>query len=220
MFQLPTLPPLRPGQRPVLYLFAAVMAALELAFQLSDAGVLEPGLRIAAFRRFAFFDPWFDAWLAGRPAPPQTVWTLLTYAFLHGGATHFLMNCAAMLGLGLVTIRIFGAPMFPALFAVTAAGGALCFGLLSATDVPMVGASGVVFGLIGAVKYVEYIYVFGHGGGSRGAFVRSIGGLVAINLVLMVLAGGMLAWEAHLGGFLAGWAAAWAAAAVRRLRGA
>ena len=178
--------------------------------QLSDAQVLRPGLRMIAYREFSFFDPWFDAWIAGRPAPPQARWMLLTYAFLHGGMTHMLMNSAAFMGLGLVTLRIFGARLFPLFFVATAVGGALAFGLLTDSDGPMVGASGVVFGLIGVLKYAEYAFITRQDGGSMPVFWRSIGGLVMINVILGVALGGMLAWQTHLGGFVAGWIVAWA----------
>ncbi len=211
MFQFPPLPPLRPGHRPLAFAFAIVFALIEIACQLSDARVIDPGLRLMLIRQYSFYDPAFDAWMAGMPSPPQTPWTLLTYAFLHGGMTHMLMNTAAFLGLGLVTLRIFGGWLFVWFFLATAVGGALGFGLMTQTNVPMIGASGVVFGLIGVLKCAEYAFITRQGGGSMKAFWSSIGGLVMINVILAVALGGMLAWQTHLGGFIAGWLAAWVA---------
>jgi rhomboid protease GluP len=211
MFQFPPLPPLRPGHRQIVFAFVIVFALIEIACQLSDARVIEPGLRLWFLRHFSFFDPWFDAWLSGRPSPPQTPWSLLSYAFLHGGMTHMLMNSAAFLGLGLVTLRIFGGWLFLWFFLATAVGGALGFGLMSASDLPMIGASGVVFGLIGVLKCAEFAFITRQGGGSMRAFWSSIGGLVMINVILAVALGGLLAWQTHLGGFVAGWLVAWIA---------
>ena len=39
--------------------------------------------------------------------------------------------------------------------------------------------------------------------------LRSLGILVLLNLVLWVAMGGHLAWQTHLGGFLAGWGMGW-----------
>jgi len=209
MFQFPPLPPIEAHHRQVAFAFAGIFVLIELTLQLSDMGILPPNLRGAAYLEFSFFDPFWERWLSGRRAPPQVVWTPLTYAFLHGGLTHLAMNTAAFLGLGLVVLRIFGAPLFVLFFAVTAIGGAATYGLLSDAEVPMVGASGVVFGLIGVLKYAEFAFITRRREGSMRAFLGSIGALVLINVILGVALGGMLAWQTHLGGFVAGWIAAW-----------
>jgi membrane associated rhomboid family serine protease len=220
MFQFPPLPPIEAHHRQVAFAFAGVFVLIELALTLSDMGVLPPNLRGAAYLEFSFFDPFFERWLAGERAPPQVVWTPLTYAFLHGGMTHLALNTAAFLGLGLVVLRIFGAPLFVLFFAVTAIGGALAYGLLSDAEVPMVGASGVVFGLIGVLKYAEFAFITRRREGSMRAFWGSIGALVMINVILSVAMGGMLAWQTHLGGFATGWLVARRAdaSAARRAR--
>ncbi len=211
MFQFPPLPPVLSVHRQVAFAFAVVFIAIELVFQLSDWGVLAPGLRWQGYGLFSFFDPWFDQWIAGQPAPEQVLWTPLTYAFLHGGLTHLALNTSAFLGLSLVVLRIFGVPLYLLFFVVTALGGSLTYGLLSQADGPMVGASGVVFGLIGVLKYAEFAFITRRPGmGSMRAFLGSIGALVMINVILGAALGGMLAWQTHLGGFVAGWVAAWA----------
>ena len=210
MFQFPPLPPVEARHRVTAFAFAGVFLAIELLFQLSDIGLLAPNLRWASYAHFSFYDPWWELWISGRPAPTQVVWSPLTYAFLHGGMTHLLLNSAAFLGLGMVVLRIFGVPLFLLFFLVTAVGGAVTYGFLSQSDGPMVGASGVVFGLIGVLKYAEFAFITRRGQGSMRSFWSSIGALVLINVILGVALGGMLAWQTHLGGFLAGWAAAWA----------
>jgi membrane associated rhomboid family serine protease len=99
------------------------------------------------------------------------------------------------------------------LFAGTAVAGALTFGLLADTGmqfVPMVGASGALFGFLGAMKRWEWRYVSAYDLPKR-RFWSTILALVAVNVLLTVGlagAGGGVAWEAHLGGFVAGWLAA------------
>ena len=210
MFQFPPLPPILPIHRSVIFAFAGVFLAVELLLQLSDIGFLAQNLRWDAYRNFAFVESWWTRWWEGGRAPLQVWWSPLTYAFLHGGMTHLLLNSAAFLGLGLVVLRIFGVPLFVVFFLVTAVGGAVTYGLLATSDGPMVGASGVVFGLIGVLKYAEFAFITRQRQGSMRAFLASIAGLVAINVILGVAMAGMLAWQTHLGGFVAGWLAAWA----------
>jgi len=118
---------------------------------------------------------------------------------------------AACLGLGMVVRRIFGARLFVLCFVVAALGGSLTYGVMASADLPMVGASGVVFGLIGVLKYAEFAFITRRPerGGLR-PFYGSLLALIGINVVLGVAMGGMLAWQTHLGGFAAGWLAAWA----------
>lgn len=213
MFQFPTLPPVQPRHKQAILALTAVFVVIELAFQLSDMGILPQGLRWQAYKEFSFYAPWFADMIAGRPSPPQTSWNMLSYAFLHGSMTHLLMNCGAFLGLGLVTLRIFGLPLFALFFLVTAVGGALAFGLMSDSDMPMVGVSGVVFGLIGVLKYAELAFIRHQGGRYRPVamrkYVSSLAVLVGVNVVIAWALQDIMAWQTHLGGFVAGWIAAW-----------
>lgn len=211
MFQFPPLPPVMPIHRLTAFIFAGVFTAIEILFQLSDFQIIAPGLRWDGYGLFSFYDPWWERLVHGQQAPHEVWWSLITYAFLHGGMTHLLLNTSAFLGLSLVVLRIFGVPLYLLFFAATAVGGSVTYGLLAQTDQPMVGASGVVFGLIGVLKYAEFAFITRRPGrGSMRSFLSSIGALVLINVILGVAMSGMLAWETHLGGFLAGWIAAWA----------
>ncbi len=198
------------GAPGAIWALAILFAGIELALSASDAGFLPRGLRVHAYAAFAFFDPYFDAALAGRGAPAQLWWSFLSHAFLHGGLLHMAMNTAAFLALGAHVARAVGTPAALALFVGTAVGGAAGFGLLADTGgrfIPMVGASGALFGYLGAMKRWEWRHLSEHGL-SRRRFWGTIGGLVLINLLLSVgLAGdgAGVAWEAHLGGFVAGW---------------
>ena len=197
--------------RPVLVL-AILMAAIEGALLLSDMGVIQPGLRNWAYAHFAFHDRLFDATLAGDWIGLQVPVSMITYTLLHGGLVHLAFNGAALLGLGAFLSRRISAGRVIFLVFATSVGGAIAFGLIAQTAAPLVGASGGLFGLLGVLKRWEWAALRQAPAIPRGPFWRSILGLILLNVILAVAAGGALAWEAHLGGFIAGWAMGpWAA---------
>lgn len=194
---------------PLIWGMTLIFIVLELAFQLSDRGMLPwDDLRLQSWFVLAFLDVEFDAALAGE-STRATLWTsMVTYAFLHGGLVHLLMNGVIFLSLGGPLLKTLGTAKFLILFAATAVGGAVAFGLIAETRAALVGASGVLFGFIGALKAWEWRYLKTYNM-AKDRFWRTIAGLVVLNLVLFFMfPGGGLAWEAHLGGFIAGFALA------------
>jgi membrane associated rhomboid family serine protease len=197
--------PVARGDRlpPQLWLTVGLMVAIELGLSAADRGLLgEPGWRAWAVVRFAFWDMLFS----GMAAPVYTAqpWAMfLTHAFLHSGFLHLAMNGVVLLALGKFVAERCGGWAMLLLFAVSAAAGGAAFGLIADTRAPMVGASGAVFGFIGLWQYWEAMARRQLGLTLRPVFA-TLGALVAINVVLAVALGGGLAWEAHLGGFLAG----------------
>ena len=158
------------------------------------------------------------------------VWTFVTYAFLHGSWTHLIVNAVWLLAFGTPVARRFGAVRFLMFFAVTAAGGALAhLAVYSGTRVPMIGASAAISGFMAA----SIRFAFQRGGPLRLignnqddayrvpalpllAVLRDPRVLVflavwfGLNIVFGLgsigLDGGeqAIAWQAHIGGFLAG----------------
>ena len=128
---------------------------------------------------------------------------MLGYALLRGGWRHLLMNGVALLSFGNLVTRYMGIGVTMTVLIVSAFCGALAFGLIAQTGLPMLGASGAVFGLLGVyIAWQERALRLS--GRSRMPILRQVLGLAAINLLLYFGLGGLLAWEAHLGGFIAG----------------
>jgi len=205
---------MRNDTKPLIWAMLLIFIGLELAFQLSDRGLFPiDRFRWEGYVVLGFWDQIFEAVLRGeavpRPFASWMAWTsLVTHAFVHGGLIHLLMNGVVFLSLGTILMERLGTAKFLALFAGTAAAGALIFGLISESDGPLVGASGALFGFIGALKAWEWKYLRTYRL-SMERFWRTIGGLVLLNALLFFLfPGGALAWEAHLGGFVAGLALA------------
>src|ERR1700731_5468756 len=77
------------------------------------------------------------------------LWTVLTYAFLHGSWTHVLLNCVWLVAFGPPIARRFGSARFLLFMAVTAIASALAHWPLSPMDFPpLTGASGADSGLL------------------------------------------------------------------------
>lgn len=199
-------PPGPPPPPAVIWALALVMIAFEAAFELGEAGIFFPAdLRFVVYYVGAFWDLYFEEMRAGRPVPIEFWTSFVTHAFLHGGLLHLVMNGVVLLGLGGMLANVLGTVRFLILFVVTAVAGALVFALITDINGPLVGASGAIFGFFGIFKRWEWRYIRAYNAPQR-RFWGTIGGLVAINLILFFAfpGGGQLAWEAHLGGFVAG----------------
>ena len=195
------------GAPMVLWIFAAIFCTFELVFVLSEAGFFaRQDLRWIVYLLGAFWDHWFEAAMAGQPVPIVFWWSFVTHAFLHGSLLHLVMNTVVFLGLGSYVARGIGTLRFLVLFFLTAIAGALVFAMMSDAAGPMVGASGALFGVMGALKFWERRYILETGAPSN-RFWGTIIGLIILNAVLAFYypGGGSLAWQAHLGGFLAGY---------------
>ncbi|XPE03656.1 rhomboid family intramembrane serine protease [Arthrobacter sp. N1] len=131
---------------------------------------------------------------------PAEPWRMVTAAFLHSPSSllHVAFNMYALYILGKVLEPSMGRARFLALYLVSAVGGSVGVLLLSNVQQSVVGASGAVFGLFGALFIVQR---------KRGGDVRQIVVLVALNGVLGFVVPG-IAWQAHLGGLLTGAACA------------
>ncbi len=139
---------------------------------------------------------------------------LLTSMLLHGGWMHVIMNAVAALAFGAPVARLLDVRWGPTLFLLFYVGcgvlAALGYGLIHwGGTQPMVGASGAVFGLIGAATRL----MGGHGqvlALSDGRVIKAAIAWMAVNAVVGLIgyvpgaAGAGIAWEAHAVGFVVG----------------
>jgi len=158
------------------------------------------------------------------------VWTFVTYSLIHADWMHFGVNAVWLLPFGTAVARRFGALRFLAFFAVTAAAGAGLHLLTHAGEqVPMIGASAAISGTMAAAMR----FAFQRGGplgmlrGDDDSAYRvpaiPLVGVLNDPRVLLFLgvwfgmnilfglgslpitgADQTVAWQAHIGGFLAG----------------
>lgn len=202
----PGSPPLNAPVHPLLWAMVATWAAIEVFTDLAEAGVLPRIFQDwVIYSAFGFFDTKLEWALEGRGVDPQLLWSFFTHAFLHGGWLHLGLNAAAFLGLGHGLSRDAGIGPTFTIFLVTAAAGALAFGLVADSGVPLIGASGAVFGFLGTLTGWQERWL-AERGLSRDPIWARVAGVIAINLLMSFGLGGVaIAWEAHLGGFAAGW---------------
>ncbi|GAA3860381.1 rhomboid family intramembrane serine protease [Saccharothrix violaceirubra] len=78
-------------------------------------------------------------------------WRLLTSGFLHLGVTHLALNMLSLYILGRDLEPAFGRVRFLALYLTSLLGGSVAVYLFGKLNVPVVGASGAVYGLMGAM---------------------------------------------------------------------
>ena len=190
----------------LLYGLMAACVIVELVLQLGDRGLLPfSRLRQIAYEYGGFWAGLLGAWRPNYAAQPYTMF--VTYAFLHSGALHVMVNMLTLYSLGRAVLDRVGTRGLALLYVAAVFGGALGFGLLARTPQPMVGASGGLFGLVGGILAWNYVDRFS---AQRRLWpvTRAVLGLVALNLVLWWAMDGLLAWQTHLGGFVAGWVAA------------
>ena len=181
----------------------AVIALIEVVLSLADAGILfDPSLRSRVFVAGAFWASLLHGDTPLYAAQPVTMF--LSHAFLHGSLLHMVMNMTILLALGRFTADHYGArvvlPVFcprrdrrrRGLRAARRPAPIRWWGRRGRSS-PSSGSGSPGTG--GGT---------GRAGSPTGPVLRRVGVLVLINVVTLIGLQGMLAWEAHLGGFLVG----------------
>jgi rhomboid protease GluP len=157
--------------------------------------------RAAAFGLGGFWPGLLHDWQPNFPG--QAVVMFASYGFLHAGLVHCGVNMLSLVSLGRAVIDRAGQRRFLLLYVASLLGGGLGFGLLTNTTQPMVGASGALFGLAGA-EIAWALRDRRQVGLTLWPVARAVIWLVALNVILWLAMAGSLAWQTHLGGFLAG----------------
>lgn len=183
---------------------------------------------------FAFIPARYDSSIVPGGALPggfgAEIWTFVSYSLIHADWTHFGVNAVWLLPFGSALARRFGTLRFLAFFAVTAAAGAaLHLATNAGAPYPVIGASASISGMMAA----SMRFAFQRGGplnmmrsGEEQDYrvpaipllgvlrdpqiLMFLGVWFAINILFGVGSVPMtgneqpVAWQAHIGGFLAG----------------
>ena len=162
------------------------------------------------------------AFLESRMADPGSLWDraipFISYMGLHGSWTHLIINSLWLLAFGPIVARRFGGALFLFFFSACGVVAALCYLALNwGSPVPVVGASGAISGLMAAaLRMLPGQAPWAAQSEAPLAPLLSRQLLMftvvwtAINLMTAFTGFGMggenglIAWQAHLGGYVAG----------------
>jgi membrane associated rhomboid family serine protease len=134
-------------------------------------------------------------WILWGPAVAHGGWyRLVTSMFLHASLLHIGFNMYILWWAGSQVEQYLGRARYIGLYFVAGLAGS-AGALLQAPLVPSLGASGAVFGVLGAMALLEW-QVLGRLGGQALP-------LIAINLVLGFVISN-ISWGAHIGGLIGG----------------
>ncbi|MGO3885292.1 MAG: rhomboid family intramembrane serine protease [Mycetocola sp.] len=127
-------------------------------------------------------------------------WRMLTVLLTHStggfyGILHIALNMYMLWVLGSMLEPMIGKARFLTLYLFSGFAGSLGIMFWTSPTTATVGASGAIFGLLGAVIIIQRRL----GGNATGLIV-----LVAVNFALNFLGSGNVSWQAHLGGLIGG----------------
>lgn len=175
---------------PATMVLIAINAVVYLITAAQGGGVNLPGGKL--------FSDWA---LQGLAVSDGDWWRLVTAMFLHGSILHLMFNMLALYWLGTIIEQALGTPRFLLVYFVSGlAGSAGALWFSSALEVT-VGASGAIFGLIGALLILEYL--------STGSLMGQAMVLILVNMALTFAVPG-ISIGGHLGGLVGGIVATYA----------
>ena len=190
----------------MVYLLIVLCVVPELVLQGADWGLWgSTRLRSLTYQNGAFWAGLLQGWRPNYSFQPYSMF--VTYAFLHAGLGHLVVNMITLFTLGGSISASIGTYRFLFVSIAAVFGGALGFGWFGTTIQPMVGASGGLFGLAGAWIVLDVSATISERPGLKTlafAILWPITLLILLNVVMYWSTGGQLAWETHLGGFFAG----------------
>jgi rhomboid protease GluP len=141
-------------------------------------------------------------------------WRFITPMFLHAGTVHLIVNCYSLYNVGPSIERAFGYFRFLAIYFLAGLTASIASFAFNAHDA--VGASGALFGIVGA--FLPFFYRNRTVLADTNRRIMGILQVIALNLFIGFIIPVIDNW-AHIGGLLAGIALAWATTpryAVRR----
>lgn len=177
----------------------ATYAIIGVTFFAFVVGLI-PGAGLMVKQALALFPPLLYPSFTGSFEP----WRLFTVLLVHSGFWHVGLNMLALWMLGRSLEPMLGRSRFVWLYLLSGLGGSVAVVLFGFTSA-VVGASGAIFGLFGALLVI---------GRHIGANITGIAVVLGINLVITFLplltsglgggGGVQISWQAHVGGLAVG----------------
>ncbi|MGW4110711.1 rhomboid family intramembrane serine protease [Actinosynnema sp. NPDC004786] len=174
------------GGRPVVTPVLIAVNVLVFAVTAAQAGSVAGNQRSPLFGDLLMYTP--SVALGGE------WWRLLTSGFLHFGPLHLALNMIALYVLGRDLEPVFGRLRFSAVYLVSLLGGSVAVYLFGGLNTVVAGASGAVYGLMGAML-VAVLRLKLNAGPALG--------VIALNVVLSFTLPG-ISLLGHIGGLVIG----------------
>jgi membrane associated rhomboid family serine protease len=169
---------------PVTRILVALNVIVYLITVAQGSGINDPGGSL------------FDKWLLFGPAVANgDWWRLLTACFLHVGIWHIAVNMYALWWLGSAVEGAIGPERFALLYVgsgLAGSAGALLWKPLA----PTVGASGAIFGMLGAGLLLEWR--------ATGRLIGGFAVMILINLAFTFGFSSYISFGGHVGGLIGG----------------
>lgn len=177
------------NRAPVTYTLIAVNLLIYLIGASQGGGLGNPGNSIvqpgSLYRRGVLFGPW---------VPHGGWYRLVTSMFLHENLLHIGFNMYVLWAIGRIVEQYLGTTRYIGLYFVAGIAGS-AGALLQAPLTPILGASGAIFGVLGAMMILEWQ--------ATGSLAGQAAVLVVINLGLSFVIPN-IAWGGHVGGLIGG----------------
>lgn len=126
-------------------------------------------------------------------------WRIITAAFFHNGAIHLFCNMYSLYIIGTQLETVLGKIKFSSVYLISAIVASLFSAVLHGVGVASVGASGAIFGLMGAMLYFGYHYRLYLGS----VMTSQIMPIILLNIFIGFMIPGVDNF-AHLGGLIGG----------------
>ena len=137
----------------------------------------------------------FDWALFGPAVHHGDWWRLITSAFLHGGLLHIAFNMLALWWLGAPVELVLGRVRYLGLYLASGLCGA-AGALIADPNAITVGASGAIFGMLGAGLILEWQ--------ATGSLAGNYLTLIVLNLAISFAPGLNISYGGHIGGLVGG----------------
>ena len=134
-------------------------------------------------------------------------WRLVTAAFLHYGPLHLALNMYSLFYAGTLLEHVIGRWRFGLLYLASGIAGS-AGALVWSPNAETVGASGAIFGILGALFVLERQRHIATGG--------QVAGLIVINLIFTFTLSSFISVGGHVGGLIAGVVLMWMLLEFRR----
>ncbi len=177
------------GSAPVTYTLIALNVVIYLIGASQGGSLNQAGSSIyrsgSLYNKMVLFGPYV----------PHSGWyRLVTAMFLHESLLHIGFNMYALFVIGRVVEQYLGTARYIGLYFVSGLAGS-AVALLQSPTTPVLGASGAIFGILGAMLILEWQLT----GSLRGQAAV----LIVINLVISFVVPG-ISWGGHVGGLIGG----------------